>query len=276
VTLRPIKPIPLVGLELNEIKSSHPVFEWVDPKSLQVEAAYQRNLAQKSITLIRRIAAAFDWAHLKPPVCARAGDGKMFVRDGQHSAIAAVSRGVDKIPVMIVDAGDMRRRAKAFVSHNTDRLNITPLQMFASRLAAEDSGAVAAQRAATEAGVTILRSQPGNGHWNLGETMACGAVERLAVKFGHDRAVRALKTLVAAKRAPVAVHEILAVAAVLFDPKFGWHHSTFDLVTVIRSKPIDGWRRPVVARMKSGGGDRVQLWKGVAEGWVRAGDRANA
>jgi hypothetical protein len=74
----------------------------------------------------------------------------------------------------------------------------------------------------------------------------------------------------------VAVHEILAVAAVLFDPKFGWHHSTFDLVTVIRSKSIDGWRRPIVCRMKSGGGDRVQLWKGVAQAWVRAGDRTNA
>lgn len=274
--LRPIKSIPLVGVTIGEIKSTLPVFEWVDPCTLLVEAAYQRNLSKNSITLIRRIAERFDWAHLKPPVCARAGEGRLFVVDGQHTAIAAVSRGVEKIPVMIIDAGDVRRRAKAFVSHNTDRLNITPLQMFASRLAAEDAGAVAAQRAAKDAGVTILRSQPGNGHWNRGETMACGAVERLATKYGHDGAVRALKSLVAAKRAPVSVHEILAVAAVLFDPKFGWQHSTFDLVTVIRSKSIDGWRRPVIARMKSAGGDRVQLWKGVAEAWVRAGDRRDA
>src|ERR1700733_6753304 len=218
MSLRPIKAIPLVGLKLNEIKSSLPTFEWVDPRLLQVEAAYQRNLAQKSITLIRRIAASFDWAHLKPAVCARAGDGKLFVLDGQHTAIAAVSRGVDKIPVMIIDAGDVRRRAKAFVSHNTDRLNITPLQMFASRLAAEDPTALAAQRAAKGAGVTILRAQPANGRWNLGETMACGAVERLVIRWGEERAVRALKTLVAAKRAPVTVHEILAAAACLFDP----------------------------------------------------------
>jgi hypothetical protein len=276
MTLRPIKPIPLVGLELNEIKSSLPVFEWVDPRLLQVEASYQRNLSEKSITLIRRIASGFDWAHIKPAVCARAEGDKLFVVDGQHTAIAAVSRGVEKIPVMIIAAEDVRRRAKAFVSHNTDRLNITPLQMFASRLAAEDPGALTAQRAAKAAGVTILRSQPANGHWNLGETMACGAVERLASRWGEERAVRALKTLVAAKRAPVTVHEILATAAVLFDPKFGWNHSAFDLVTVIRSKSIDGWRRPVVARMKSSGGDRVALWKGVAQAWVRAGDRADA
>jgi ParB-like nuclease domain len=277
MSLRPVKPIPLVGVELAEIKSKPPVFEWVDPKLLQVEASYQRNLSAKSITLIRRIAAAFDWAHLKPPVCARASDGKLFCIDGQHSAIAAASRGVEEIPVMVVEAADVRRRAKAFVSHNTDRLNITPLQMFASRLAAEDPGALAAQRAAKAAGVTILRSQPANGHWSLGETMACGAVERLVAKYGEERGTRALKTLIAAKRAPVAAHEILAVSAVLFDPKFGWRHSTFDLVTVIRSKSIDGWHRPVVARMKTAaGGNRTAVWKGVAEAWVRAGDRADA
>jgi hypothetical protein len=276
MTLRPIKPIPLVGLKLCDIQSKLPVFEWVDPSTLLVEAAYQRNLAKKSITLIRRIAATFNWAHLKPAVCARAGDGKLFVLDGQHSAIAAVSRGVEKIPVMIVEAEDVRRRARAFVSHNTDRLNITPLQMFASRLAAEDPAALAAQRAATAAGVTIIRTVPANGYWKLGETMACGAIERLVTKYGEERGIRALKTLVAAKRAPVAAHEILAVSAVLFDPKLGWHHSAFDLVTVIRSKSIDGWHRPVIVRMKTAtGGNRTAVWKGVAESWVRAGNRSS-
>jgi hypothetical protein len=95
-------------------------------------------------------------------------------------------------------------------------------------------------------------------------------------KYGEERGVRVLKTLVAAKRAPVAAHEILAVS-VLFDPKFGWDHSTFDLVTVIRSKSVDGWHRPVVARMKTAaGGNRTAVWKGVAEAWVRAGDRNDA
>ena len=274
MTLRPIKPIPLIGIEAAPITSKPPVFDWAKPTDLLVEAAYQRNLSKNSITLIRRIAASFDWAHLKPPVCARSDDGKLFVIDGQHSAIAAASRGLPKIPVMIVEAPDVCRRARAFVSHNTDRLNITPLQMFASRLAAHDPGAVAAERASKAAGVTILRAQPATGRWTVGETMAAGAVERLVARFGEERAVRALKTLVAAKRAPVAVHEILAVAAVLFNPKFGWHHSAFDLVTVIRSKSIDGWRRPVIARSEaSAGGNREELWKGVAEAWVRAGNR---
>jgi hypothetical protein len=142
------------------------------------------------------------------------------------------------------------------VAHNTDRLNITPLQLFASRLAAGDKGALAAQRAAKVAGMTLCRVQPASGMWEVGDTMAVNGVERLVARHGEEKAVRVLKTLVAAKRAPVAIHELLATAACLFDPKFGWTHSAFDLVTVIRGKSIDEWRRPVVARMKSGGGDR--------------------
>jgi hypothetical protein len=103
--------------------------------------------------------------------------------------------------------------------------------------------------------------------------MAVNGVERLVAKYGEEKAARVLKTLVAAKRAPVTIYEILAVAACLFEARFGWHHSAFDPVTVIRSKSIDEWGRPVIARMKSGGGDRVALWKGVAEAWVSAGNR---
>ena len=68
----------------------------------------------------------------------------------------------------------------------------------------------------------------------------------------------------------------LAVAAVLYNPKCGWRHSAFDLVTIIRSKPATGWSQPIIARMKSAGGNRSALWKAVAEAWVRVADRRSA
>ena len=223
---------------------------------------------------IRKIAENFDWLHIKPPVCARGSTGKLCVVDGQHTAIAAASRGVAKIPVMIVEAPELRHRAQAFVAHNTDRLNVTPLQLFASRVAAGDKQALAAQRVAKAAGVTPCRFQRANRLWQVGDTMAVNGLERLVSRYGEDRAAKVLKTLVAAKRAPVAVHEILAVAALLFDPSFGWQHSTFDLVTTIRSKSIDIWRRQVLGQIKDG--SRMALWKGVAHAWVRAADRKAA
>src|SRR5689334_15390291 len=108
--LRPIKPIPLIGLELEDIPSSPPDFDWADPQTLLVEAEYQRDLSRRSIELIRKIAGQFDWLHTKPPVCARGAGGRLCLVDGQHTAIAAASRGLKKIPIMIIDAPEVMRR----------------------------------------------------------------------------------------------------------------------------------------------------------------------
>jgi hypothetical protein len=80
----------------------------------RVQPEYQRDLTKRSITLIRDIAETFSWLHIKPPVCARDGNGNLCVIDGQHTAIAAASRGLKKIPVMIVEALDPALRAGAF------------------------------------------------------------------------------------------------------------------------------------------------------------------
>jgi hypothetical protein len=100
--LRAIKPIPLIGLSVRDIPSAPPRFDWADPKTLLVEDDYQRRLTKRSITLIRKVAENFDWLHIKPRVCTHGTGNKLCVIDGQHTAIAAASRGVAKIPVMIV------------------------------------------------------------------------------------------------------------------------------------------------------------------------------
>ena len=202
--LRAIKPIPLIGLTVKDISSYPPRFDWADPKTLLVEDEYQRRLTKRSITLIRKIAVGFDWLHIKPPVCARGAGAKLCVVDGQHTAIAAASRGVAKIPVMIVEAPEMARRARAFVAHSTDRLNVTPLRLFASRLAAGD------RCFGRSAGRESCRRQPmpcqPDGQWHVERGRhtkgMVNGVERLVAKFGEEKALRVLKTLVAAKRAP--------------------------------------------------------------------------
>jgi hypothetical protein len=269
MTLRPIKPIPLVGLELSEIASRPPRFEWADPQTLLVEDEYQRQLTKRGVTLIRRIAQNFNWFHIKPPICARRDDGALCVVDGQHSAIAAASRGIAKIPVMIIDAAEVTDRAGAFVAHNTERLGITPLQLFAARVAAGNKSAKAAHRVSRAAGVEIVRVQPANGMWEVGQTMAAGSVERLVARFGEEKATRVLKTLVAAKRAPVMQHEIMAVEA-LQGGKLIWPHSAADLVTVIRSKTANEWKRLIIGRASwTREAGHVPLWQMIAEGWIK-------
>ena len=266
--LRPIKPIPLIGIEPLPINTSLPRFGWADPKTLLVEDDYQRRLTKRSITLIRKIAQNFNWLHIKPPVCARGTDNKLCVIDGQHTAIAAASRGLRKIPVMIVEAPEIRHRALAFVAHNTDRLNITPIQLFASRVAGGDPSAKAVVSVCKAAGVTPVRHMPGNGRWGIGDTIAFGTIERLIKRRGKDDASRVLKALVSARRAPAASHEILAVDAVLYDEKLGYDGSVFDLVTVIRSKRPDEWSRRFSTFREKGAPNYI--WRQVAEAWLRA------
>jgi hypothetical protein len=148
-------------------------------------------------------------------------------------------------------------------------LDIPTTQLFHSRVVANDPDAVAAMRVSQAAGVTIVRSQPANGYWKVGDTIAMGSIESLIRSRGEEKALKVLKTLVAAKRCPVVSHEIRAVEALLFDQAFGWTASAFDLVTLIRSKSIDAWRGQVIGQMKDA--ERIAIWKGVALAWVRAG-----
>jgi hypothetical protein len=76
---------------------------------------------------------------------------------------------------------------------------------------------------------------------------------------------RTLKTLVAAKRAPVMQHEIMAVEA-LHGGKIIWPHSAADLVTVIRSKTANEWKRLIIGKASwTREAGRVRLWQMVAE-----------
>ena len=78
---------PARRLTPNDIPSSPPRFDWVDPNTLLVEPEYQRDLSKRSITLIGHIADNFDWLHIKPPVCALGAGGKPCAVDGQHTAM---------------------------------------------------------------------------------------------------------------------------------------------------------------------------------------------
>src|SRR5262245_49208195 len=110
--LRKIAPIPVPNLVPATIGEVGPTFEWASPGDLWVEETYQRNLSERSISLIRKIVANWSWAGIKPPICARDEDGRLVVVDGQHTAIAAASHGgIPSIPIMIVPAGDAKGRA---------------------------------------------------------------------------------------------------------------------------------------------------------------------
>jgi hypothetical protein len=219
-SIRPLPPESLRGIEMAPVGKKLPRFEVVDPKTLYVEDSYQRSMSSENSTrLVRKIVGKFSWARFKPPICVRLPEsGNILVCiDGQHTATAAASHpGVDKIPVMVVDAEDVAARAGAFVGHNRDRLGLTQMAIYYAELAAGDPIAGVVDRACKKAGVTILiKSVNLTKPTRPGDTIAVGTIKALAKSHGAEVLGRVLGVLVRAGRGPIKADEIAAVAAVV-------------------------------------------------------------
>lgn len=219
--LRGIRPISLPSsIVPKPIVEQMPVVRMVKPKSLIVEAAYQRDLSGKSIKLIRRIVANWDWAKFKPPVCAGTADG-LFVIDGQHTAIAAASHpGITGIPVMIVPARKLETRASAFVAHNRDRIAMTAAQVFYGEVAAGDVRTKRILDAVTRAGGTVPRLQVVKKHAKPGQFTAIAELRRLVGELPQATADKLLRIAVKSKHAPIPNTLIRGLRILLTDQTF--------------------------------------------------------
>ncbi|HVL73873.1 MAG TPA: hypothetical protein VM434_18530 [Beijerinckiaceae bacterium] len=207
-----VKPRPGVG--------SAPELRYVRPSELHVEAAYQRDLSPKSIKLIRRIVAGFDWAKLKPPIAAETADG-LFVIDGQHTAIAAATHPeIEKIPVLVVEAEQIERRADAFVAHNRDRVAMSALQVFHAEVAAGNQDAVAVMDAIRRGGGSVPRLPPAKGYARPGQIVAVNELRRMLQSFGPEGIERVVRIAVKAGLAPVATTAIIGLRVVCNEPRF--------------------------------------------------------
>lgn len=268
IALRKIKPLkyndilPAMMGE-SEVK---PVFEWVDPSELYIESKYQRNIHDRSIRLIRNIIKDFSWSRFKPPVCSYGEDNKLFVIDGQHTAIAAASiPAIKKIPIMVITAATIQNRAASFLGHNRDRVAITPVQMFYSAVAAGDGTALKLDIALKETGVTLMRSIPPV--WVEGQSVAANTMMELAKTRDTIGAARCLHILMDAKRAPIVSPELKAVALLCFDKDWRGRFDDKELSKVIASKSIDQWAVTTEATVRKG--QNMPTSRAIAIAWFR-------
>lgn len=211
-----------------------PKFERAHPADLMVDESYQRNLSERSIRLIRKIVANWDWRTFMPPVVVRTRGG-LHVIDGQHTAIAAASHpAIKEIPVMVVRADDVADRAKAFLGRNRDRITVTPNQLHAAAVAARDAEALTIHQVCTRAGVRILKQPPGAVAFKEGDTLAVGTISSLVYRRGALKSRQVLEVLTAAKLAPVPASLIKAAEELLCNPEYSKHIDAGDLTTCIR------------------------------------------
>ena len=218
-SMRPIRPVDLDGVEPADLAAQvAPVWELVAPTELLVDESYQRDLSPKSLALIRRIASGWDWRKFKAPICARV-DGRLHVLDGQHTAAGAASHGgVPLIPVLVVIAPEAVDRARAFISHATDRLPTTITQVHHAAVLAGDEDALTIDRVCHAAGVDLVAFPPPRSAYRPGQTVALNAIRRVVDKRGAMRARQVLEVLAKADLAPISADHIRAAEALLCDP----------------------------------------------------------
>lgn len=265
--IRTIKPLSWPDIAPGGADMVEPTFERANPQTLVVDAAYQRDLSERSVSLIRRILSDWDWRRFKPPVCVRV-DGALHVIDGQHTAIAAASHpAIAQIPIMVIAADTVADRAKSFMGHNRDRIAVTPTQLHFAAVAAGDEDALTIDQVCKRAGVRILRVPPSFGVFKAGQTMSISAIDALIRKRGAMKARIVLQALAEAKLAPVSVMAIRAADMILNEDGYSGEVPPADLTTVMLRLPPDDVlpKAKVMAAAKG-----MALWQALGVTWFQA------
>lgn len=213
--MRKIEALNLPDTTRATVTPDPPEIRMVRPDMLTVDETYQRNLSERSIRLIRKIVTEWNWQAFKPPIVVEV-DGRLDLIDGQHTAIAAVTHGgISELPVLVIDASTLKDRASAFVRHNRDRLNVTPLQLHYALVAAGDEDALTIAQVCERAGIKILRTPPSMGRFRPCETLAVNTIKALINRRFAKGAREILEILAKAELAPVSARYIMAVEYLL-------------------------------------------------------------
>lgn len=259
--LRRIEPLPLPNVRARYL-GPRPSLVWVKPTDLFVDGTYQRDLSRKSIALVIKMVEEFAWERMKPPIVVEA-DGRYHVIDGQHTARAAATLCVPEIPVFVVQAPSMDKRARAFVGHNTDRVTVHPMDIYRALVASGDEDALTVQSVCKRAGVR-LRHITANTAVADGDCAAVGTVRQVVGRRGAMRSCQILEVLVRAKRSPITAAEIKAVEYVLCVST-----PDVDQERLSRIIRIDG-DAGLMAAQSHNKLTKLPVWKALIERWRRS------
>lgn len=258
---RPIAPLNFPDVSPGGKPADRPSYVEVDPALLRVDDRYQRGLSDRSIRLIRKIIANWSWRAFNPPVVVRADDGGLDVLNGQHTAIAAASHpGIQTIMVQVVTAPDIPGRAAAFVSHNRDRISISPGELHAAMVAAGDESALTIAQVCERAGVRMLKRPAGDGRYYPGDCAAIGAVSQLVSKRYAAGARKVLQVCARAKLAPISAAAIKAVDALMSEEQYAGQITPDDIVLVLREQGSKIEDEAAVFAKTHG----MSVWRGLA------------
>ena len=179
--LSDFRPITLAGRSVVErVPPAGPVpdLKWVALADIVIDDSYQRPLLSSNWRAIREIADEFTWSKFIPVLIAPVADGKFALIDGQHRSHAALMRGYERVPAMIVRMAHSEQAA-AFAAVNGNVIKITLFHIFKSALAAQEDWAIRAQHAVEAAGCQVMTSNKTSSMKRGGEIYAISLIRSL-------------------------------------------------------------------------------------------------
>lgn len=266
MSLRRIEALPFPDAVTPDL-GERPELLWVAPTDLWVDQNYQRDLKRQSFELIAKMRREFRWNRMKPPIVVRSED-KLHVIDGQHTAIVAATLKIPLLPVFIVSAEARDERARSFVSHNTDRVRVQPIDIFRALVSGGDPEALEVDQVLTRAKVRLRQISPST-LIAEGDSMAVGTIRNLVKKRGPLLARQVLETLVQAKRVPISAAEIIAAEQLLCLER-GDRVDREALTLVIRMLGDEG----LMAAQGHAKVSKKPVWRVLAERWRKQVDQA--
>lgn len=238
-----------------------PALDWIDVGLIDVDPLYQRPVDPVRVSTI---ANGFNWRSFGALVVVPVKDGRYHATDGQHRLEAAKAHPkVTHVPCVIVQAENIQSEASIFVEINASRKNVSALELFFAKLAADDDDALTIRQVCERAGVRIPK-YPSAG-FRPGDCVAIAALQALIGRRGAMRARQYLELLAKARLAPITATHIKATEHLMTDPEFGGSVEAEDLTATI---------------LAMGGTDEVEakrfaathccpVWKGLASTWFQ-------
>lgn len=221
--LRALDTISLpVKYKPNELVSDRPNILMIKLSCMLIESSYQRELVStKSRRLIAKIVSGWDWSKFKLPVVEEIEKDIYVIIDGQHTCIGATAHPqLEALPCIVVPPSSLKGRARAFISHNTDRIAMSPLQVFRAEVAAEDINAVVLDQIIQSAGATVPGYAPPKGKAKPGQVVNVGRLRSILAVDGDGMVSRILRIAVRSKVSPIGVSVILGLRYLLKHPDY--------------------------------------------------------
>lgn len=194
--LRRIDASSLTPVKAESVIGARPRLLWLPLTRLFVDDRYQRNVLERGLANVYRIAREFDWDKFSPVIVAEVEDRYAIV-DGQHRCYAAALRDLNEVPCFVIQA-TLAEQAAAFAAINSRVTRISELHVHAAAVTAGEAEAVELDQACSAAAVTVCRYPVPETNMQPGQTLAIGTLRRCLKTHGATVLQLALRCIMAA------------------------------------------------------------------------------